>query len=226
MPKFTLHTYWRSSSSYRVRIALLYKGLPHEQVFVNLLEGEQKKPEYLATSPTGFVPCLDIDGTPYVESVAIIEMLEELFPDPPLLPRRPEERARVRALVQIINAGTQPLQNLSVLARVSSEQEARVAWMKHFITRGLGAFEALVARFDKERGFGGPFACGSSFTMADAFLVPQVYAARRYGVDLTPYSRVARADAAALALPFVADARPEAQPDAKPSATLKPSPVK
>ena len=209
MAKLVLSTYWRSSCSFRVRIALGYKKLAYEPMFVNLLDGEQKKPEYLAKNPIGHVPTLTIDGAPYVESVAIMELLEELYPDPPLLPKTPQERARVRALVETINAGIQPLQNLVVLERVAgSDAEKRTAWMKHFIPRGLGAFEQLASE-------SGPFANGAAFSMADACLVPQVYAARRVGVDLAAFPRIVRADAAASELSFVAAAKPEAQPDAK-----------
>ena len=207
--KLVLSTYWRSSCSFRVRIALGYKKLAYEPLFVNLLEGEQKKPENLARNPIGHVPTLAIDGVTYVESVAIMELLEELYPDPPLLPKTPQDRARVRALVQTINAGIQPLQNLIVLDRVGgTDQAKRNEWMKYFITRGLGAFEAQASE-------SGPFAFGAAFTMADACLVPQIYAARRVGVDLTPFPRIVRAEAAASDLPFVAAAKPEAQPDAK-----------
>src|SRR4029079_11911593 len=121
MASLTLSTYWRSSCSFRVRIALGYKKLAYEPVFVNILEGEQKKPEYLAKNPIGHVPTLSIDGVTYVESVAIMELLEELYPDPPLLPKTPQERARVRALVETINAGIQPLQNLIVLDRAGGK---------------------------------------------------------------------------------------------------------
>ena len=207
--KLTLSTYWRSSCSFRVRIALGYKKLAYESKHVNIVSGEQKTPEYLALNPIGHVPTLHIDGVPYVESVAIMELLEELHPEPALLPRTPQDRARVRALVETINAGIQPLQNLIVLERVGGDdQDKRNAWMKFFIARGLGAFEALASEK-------GPFAFGEAFTMADACLVPQVFAARRVGVDLTPFPRIVRADAAASALPFVATARPEAQADAK-----------
>jgi maleylacetoacetate isomerase len=219
MAKLSLSTYWRSSCSFRVRIALGYKKLAYESVCVNLLDGEQKKPENLAQNPIGHVPTLSIDGVQYVESVAIMELLEELYPDPPLLPKSPHDRARVRGLVETINAGTQPLQNLSTLERVGTEPEKRTAWMKHFVTRGLGAFEALVASAEKE-GDSGPFAFGSAFTMADVCLVPQVFAARRVGVDLTPFPRILRADAVASELPFVVAAAPGAQPDARPDAKL------
>jgi maleylacetoacetate isomerase len=208
--KVELFTYWRSSSSYRVRIALGYKGLAWTPRYVNLLEKENKKEDYAKSSPTSYVPCLVVDGKTYVESVAICELLDELAPSPPFLPKSPEDRARVRALVEIINAGTQPLQNLSVLEKLGDDKEVRVAWLRHFIGRGLAAFEALAdAR--------GPFAFGEAFTLADAFLVPQVYAARRFGVDLAPLPRVVRAETAALELPFVDAARPEKQGDARAS---------
>ena len=206
--KLTLSTYWRSSCSYRVRVALGYKGLAHDQVFVNLIDGEQNKPEHLARNPIGHVPTLTVDGVTYVESVAIMELLEELYPEPALLPKSPQDRARVRALAETINAGVQPLQNTSVLAYLGEDKDQRIAWLKHWITRGLTAFEALA-------GAKGPFAFGSTLSLADCCLVPQVYAARRFGVDLTPFPRIVRAEAAAMELPFVAAAKPEAQPDAK-----------
>lgn len=217
MAKLILANYWRSSCSYRVRIALGYKNLAYEPVFVNLLDGEQKTAEYKAQNPIGHVPTLTIDGVPYVESVAIMELLEELYPDPPLLPKTPQHRARVRELVETINAGIQPLQNLVVLDRIGdakTEHDKRVAWMKFFMPRGLAAYEALVARAEND-GLTGPFSFGSTFSIADACLIPQVYAARRVGVDLTPFPRILRIDAAASELPFVAAAKPEAQPDAK-----------
>ena len=204
-----LATYWRSSCSFRVRIALGYKSVSYEPLLVNLLEGEQKKPAHLAKNPIGHVPTLTIDGVTHVDSIAIMELLEELYPEPALLPKAPHDRARVRALVQTIAAGIQPLQNLVVLDRIGgTDQEKRSDWMKFWITRGLGAFEALASE-------SGPFAFGTVFTMADACLVPQIYASRRVGVDLTPFPRILRAEAAASELAFVASARPEAQPDAK-----------
>jgi maleylacetoacetate isomerase len=215
MPKLVLHTYWRSSASHRVRIALGYKKLAYDPVFVNLLEGAQKSPAYKAKNPMGYLPCLLVDDKPFVESVAILELLEELHPDPPLLPRAPEDRARVRALVQFVNAGIQPLQNLVVLEQLGDDKERRAAWLRHFIGRGLTAFEALVARCEEETGNEGPFAFGEQFTMADVLLVPQVYAARRYGVDLEACPRVVRAEKAASELAFVKAAHPESQPDAK-----------
>ena len=216
MPNLTLYTYWRSSASHRVRIALGYKGLTYDPVYVNLLEGEQRKDEYKQTNPMGHLPCLVIDGVKYVESTAIIELLEELYPEPALLPKKPEDRARVRALMQIVNSGIQPLQNLVVLDRIGEDKEKRLDWLHHFITRGLTAWEALASRYAEETGQKGPFAYGSTFTAADAVLIPQLYSARRFGIDLSPYPTILRLDEATKDLPFVKAAYPDAQPDAKP----------
>ena len=208
--RLVLHTYWRSSSSYRVRIALALKQVPHEVVTVNLLTHEHKSEAYMkANNPMAHVPCLVVDGEPFIESVAIIELLEELYPEPALYPKSPTARAHVRALVEIINSGTQPFQNLSVLGRLESD-DARKAWAASFIARGLGAFEALLGRRDHA----GPFCCGDTMSVADVFLVPQVMGAVRFGVDLGAMPRIRRANEAALALPALQSARPEAQPDA------------
>jgi maleylacetoacetate isomerase len=210
MANVVLHSYWRSSSSYRVRIALALKKVAHETVPVNLLSREQKEQAYMdAKNPMGNVPCLTIDGEPFIESVAIIELLDELYPDPPLFPRDPRKKAHVRALVEIVNSGTQPFQNLSVLARLDSE-DARKAWAQSFIARGLGAFEVLLARRNEP----GPFCCGDTMGAADVFLVPQVMGAVRFGVDLEPMPLIRRAHEAAQAHPAVIAARPETQPDA------------
>ncbi len=214
MSDLVLYTYWRSSSSYRVRIALGYKGLPHRSVPVNLLAKEQSSEQHVARSPMGYVPCLEVDGKPFVESVALFELLEELHPDPPLYPRDPFDRARVRAMVEMVNAGIQPLQNLHVLLHHAPEAAAeRIAWGRHFNERGLEGLERAMVRHDM-LGVHGRFAYGDAFSAADAFLVPQVYSARRFGVDLSRFPRVSAAAEASLALPFVAAAAPEAQPDA------------
>jgi maleylpyruvate isomerase len=207
--RLVLNTYWRSSASHRVRLALGYKGLAYEPVFVNLLEGEQRKDEYKEKNPTGYLPCLTVDGEKrFVESTAIMEWLEEVHPEPPLLPKSPDERARVRALVQVINSGIQPLQNLIVLDKLGDDKEKRLEWLRFFITKGLGAFEKLA---DEK----GPFAGGATFGIADCTLLPQLYAARRYGVDLNALPRILRAEEAAKDLPFVKAAYPDNQPDAK-----------
>lgn len=216
MHTLTLYTYWRSSASHRVRLALGYKGLDYEPRYVNLLEGEQRGDAYKAVNPIGHLPCLVVGGVKYVESTAIIELLDELFPEPPLLPKAPEDRARVRALVQIVNSGIQPLQNLSVLDRIGTDKEKRLEWLRHFLTRGLSAWEALATRFADETGQRGRFSFGDAFTAADAVLLPQLYAARRFGIDLGAYPKITSVDEATRDLPFVKAAYPDAQPDAKP----------
>jgi maleylacetoacetate isomerase len=215
MSELVLYTYWRSSSAYRVRLALAAKGLPYVSVPVNLLEGEQRSPAHLARSPMGHVPCLEVNGEAFVESVAIVELLEDLHPAPPLLPRDPAGRARVRALVEIVNAGTQPLQNLHVLQKLSPDPEVRKAWIVHFIAKGLGAYDAMMASHEK-RGVKGRFSYGDALSIADCYLLPQVYNARRYHVDLGPFPRVAAAAEAIAATEAGRAAAPEAQPDAPP----------
>ncbi|WP_394840056.1 maleylacetoacetate isomerase [Pendulispora rubella] len=215
MPTLRLYTYWRSSSSYRVRFALELKKLAYESVAVNLREGEQHGEEHRERSPTGYVPCLFIDGRPVVESVAIIELLDELFPHPPLYPREPWARARVRSLVEVINAGTQPLQNLAVLDRLGSDAKVRTEWAKHFNTRGLASVERLMTLHEKE-GVEGRFAYGDTLTAADLFLVPQMYSAQRFGVDLSAFPRAVAAAEAALSSEAAQAAMPERQPDARP----------
>jgi maleylacetoacetate isomerase len=216
MSSLTLYTYWRSSASHRIRIALGYKGLSYDPVYVNLLAGEQRRDDYKKVNPMGYLPCLVVNGAKYVESTAIIELLEDLYPEPALLPKKPEDRARVRALMQIVNAGIQPLQNLVVLDRIGDDKDKRLEWLNHFITRGLTAWEALASRFAEETGNKGPFAYGSSFTAADAVLIPQLYTARRFNVDLSAFPTILRVDEATKDLPFVKAAYPDAQPDAKP----------
>ncbi|MFO0643495.1 MAG: maleylacetoacetate isomerase [Polyangiaceae bacterium] len=209
-----LHSYWRSSCSYRVRLGLGAKGLAHDTVTVNLLQGEQNGAEYRAISPTGYVPTLTIDGETFVESMAILELLEELYPSPALLPSTPELRAHVRGLCQIVAAGIQPLQNLNVVRKAASDAAGQKAWMQHFIGKGLAAFEARLAALEARGVAPGPFVLGPSFGMADCVLVPQVYAALRNDVDLTPMPRIRRAVEASKDLPFVKAAHPDAQPDA------------
>jgi maleylacetoacetate isomerase len=216
-PSLVLHGYWRSSSAYRVRIALELKGLRYRSEHVNLLAGEQRGDAHRARNPSGYVPALEVDGAVLVESVAIVEWLEEAFPTPPLLPRALLDRAHARALVETINAGTQPLQNLWVLNHFfGPDAEAKGAWARHVIARGLSAFEELVARHRGATGAGGPFSVGDAPTLADALLVPQLYNARRFQVDLAPYPHVVAIDAACAKLEAFARAHPDAQPDAKP----------
>lgn len=210
----TLHAYWRSSASYRVRIALNLKGLPYAVVPVNLVRegGEHRRDDYLARNPQGLVPTLEVDGVPLTQSLAILEWLEEEHPLPPLLPRDPISRARVRSFALAIACEVSPLSNLMVreyLDRVLKlDAAAQQAWHAHWIGRGLAACEAMIA------GGTGPFCFGEAPTIADCVLVPQLYNARRFGIDLAGFPALLRAEAAMLALPAVQRAAPEAQPDA------------
>lgn len=190
----TLYHYWRSSSSWRVRWALLYKGVAFETVHINLLEGEQRAEAFREKNPAGYVPALAIDGKVLAESVAICEYLDDTRPEPPLRPSDPYLRARMRQLVELINAGTQPLQNLLVLGRLG---DGKNAWARDFIGRGLGAFEAAL-RGLRHEGVGGPFCLGSGVTMAELYLVPQLYNARRFDVDLSPFPLCLEVEGAAL----------------------------
>jgi maleylacetoacetate isomerase len=215
-PKLVLYSYWRSSSSYRVRLALAAKHLPYEYVAVSLLDGSQSTPAHLARSPMGTVPCLEIDGCPIVESVAIIELLDELVPSPPLYPRDPFDRAFVRTIVEIVNAGIQPFHNLRTLARVSSDAEQKKAWARSSIEHGFAAIEALLERRARETGVAPRFAFGDSFGAADVFLLPQMYGARRFGVDVARFPRLVAVEATGLLTDAAKSAVPERQPDAPP----------
>ena len=213
--RITLFNYWRSSSSHRVRIALAYKGLEYDYVAVNLLNDEQHHPAHEARSPMGHVPCLVYDGLTYVESVAIVELLEERHPVPRLYPGDVHGRARVRALVEMVNSGIQPLHNRGVLLHVSPDPAEQKKWAKHFTERGLASLESALAMNAKE-GVRGRFAFGRDLTAADVFLVPQVVAARRFGVDVAAYPRVLAAYDAAMEHEAFQRAAPEHQPDAAP----------
>lgn len=188
--QFRLYHYWRSSSSWRVRWALALKRVPCEFIPVNLLEGEQTSQPHRRRNPLGVVPVLEIlrgEGPSQflAESVAIVEWLEETFPKPKLIPGDSFKRARIRQLSQIVNAGIQPLQNLKTMVFYSEESEKRNAWSKHWIRNGFQAYEALV----KETV--GKFSVGDQITMADLFLIPQCYNAKRFSVPLEEFSTIA-----------------------------------
>ncbi len=208
-----LHGYFRSSASYRVRIGLNLKGLRAEHLPHHLRKGEQCAPAYLALNPQGFVPTLESDaGDIITQSLAIIEWLEETHPNPPLLPRDPLRRAKVRAFSQAIACDTHPVQNLKVLARLRRlglPEEQVTAWAAWANREGLTACEKLIAAEP------GPFCFGATVTMADLCLVPQLANARRFGVDVSAFPRLLQAEAAAKALPAFADAAPERQSDAE-----------
>jgi maleylacetoacetate isomerase len=212
-PRIVLFGYWRSSCSHRVRIALALKGLEYETSAVNLSTDEQLGDGYAARNPNRLVPCLVYDGVPYVESVAIVEFLEERHPTPPLLPEGAHGRARVRALVETINSTVQPLQNRRVLRRVSSDPTAQAAWTTHFVGRGMEAFEAMLDANARE-GIGGPYAYGASPTAADVVLVPEVVWAQRAGLDVAALPRTWAAFQAAMQLDAFQRAAPDKQADA------------
>ncbi len=205
-----LYHYFRSSSSWRVRWALAYKGIAYTAVAVNLLKDEQQQADYVAKNPLGVVPTLAIAGHHLVESVAIVEYLEEVQPLPALLPAEALDRARVRQLVQVIGADTQPLQNLSVLrhiGRLDASPDAAKEWARHYIVRGFNAYESLLGQADWPRGI---YSYGDEVTMAELCLVPQCYNARRQGLDLGRWPRIAAIEAAALATPAALQSHPDA----------------
>jgi maleylpyruvate isomerase len=207
-----LHGYFRSSASYRVRIALNLKGLGAEHLPRHLRKGEQRDPSYLAINPQGLVPTLQDQGTVITQSLAIIEWLEETHPAPPLLPKDPLRRAHVRAFAQVLACDTHPVQNLKVLARLRElglPEEQVTGWAAWANREGLSACEALIANES------GPFCFGDAPTMADLCLVPQLANARRFGVDVAAYPRLLKAEAAARNLKAFADAAPERQADAE-----------
>ena len=201
-----LYDYWRSSASYRVRIALNLKGATYERVAVNLLDGAQHDEAYRARNPQGLVPLLEADGLRLTQSLAIVAWLDAHFPDPPLVPDEADARAHVLALALTIAADIHPLNNLRVLKRLAKlgiDQEARDDWYRHWVRLGFEALEALAAPR------AGRFLFGDAITLADVCLVPQMYNARRFELPLDPYPTLVRADAEASALDAVAAAHPD-----------------
>ncbi len=209
-----LWSYWRSSSSQRVRIALHWKGIAFEYLAVNLIKdgGEQHRPEHRARSPMDKVPVLELDdGRLLTESMAIVEYLEDTHPQPPLLPRDPYARARARMLAEMVNSGIQPLQNLVILQHLKRDLHTdEKAWIARWVGGGLEALEHAV------RAGAGRFCVGDEPTIADAFLVPEMTWARRQGVDFSRVPKLVEIDAACAELPAFAAAAPERQPDARP----------
>jgi maleylpyruvate isomerase len=207
-----LHGYWRSTASYRVRIALNYKRLAYEDRTYDLRAGAQRDDDYLRLNPLGLVPALEIDGALMTQSASIIEWLEDVHPLPSLLPSNPLHRATVRSMAGTIASDIHPLNNLRVLtalrANFDAEQAHIDSWIARWIGEGFASLEILIGKH------GGVFAFGDSPTMADCFLVPQVYSAERFSVDLAPYPRIRAAAAAARALSAFSDAHPDRQPDA------------
>jgi len=207
-----LYSYFRSSAAYRVRIALNLKGIAYETVSVHLVKdgGHNKRPEFRAVNPQMRVPVLVAPGGEHLlQSLAIIEYLDETQPEPPLLPKDPIARAKARALADLIACDIHPLNNTSPLRylkhELHQEQSAIDAWYHHWVTEGFEALEALVGA--------GPYCYGGEVTIADICLVPQVNNARRLKVSLDKFPKIVAIDAACLALPAFDRARPENQPD-------------
>lgn len=205
--------YFRSGASYRVRIALNMKGIKVEHAFRHLRKGEQRSDDYLKINPQGLVPSLILDdGTVLTQSIAIMEWLDETHPEPPLLPKDPVIRAKVRAFALAVSCDIHPVQNLGPLNKLAAfgvDQANVTRWAKEVNFDGLQACEALIAA---EKG---PFCFGDKPTMADICLVPQLVNARRFGADISGFKRILEAEAACLKLPAFADAVPEKQPDAE-----------
>jgi maleylpyruvate isomerase len=211
-----LYGYWRSSCTWRVRIALAHKGLDYETVPVNLLEGEQRAEGYTQRNPMRQVPTLEVEqqGTTrrLTQSMAILEWLEETWPEPALLPEDPFERARARQLAEMVNAGIQPLQNFSGLLRLEELGVDRKKWGHEWIARGMAALEREMAET------AGQFAVGDRVTFADLCLIPQLFNARRFEVEVSVYPTLSRVEQACAELPAFQAAHADRQPDA-PSST-------
>ncbi|BCW88835.1 Maleylpyruvate isomerase [Alphaproteobacteria bacterium SO-S41] len=212
MSNLVHYTYANSSAAYRVRIALNLKGLKAEERYVHLLKdgGQHHAAGYAALNPQEVVPTLVDDGQAIGQSLAIIEYLDEVHPEPALLPRDPLGRARVRQIALAVACDIHPVNNLRVRQYLKNDlaldDAASTTWMKHWIDLGFAGIEPLLDPV-------GPYACGATVTLADIFLVPQVFNARRFAFPLDAYPRLVRADAAARALSAFADAAPEKQPD-------------
>ncbi len=211
-----LYSYWRSSAAYRVRIGLNLKGLSYETLPIHLLRngGEQHAPDYVDKNPQHLVPTLLHGNRVVRQSLAILEYLDEAWPSPRLLPVTARDRARVRALAQMITSDIHPLNNLRVLQYLEKElqvtQTQRDEWVRHWIVEGFRAIEQVL-----NEGFSSDLYChGESPGLADCCLVPQIYNARRFGVDMAVFPAMSRIEQACLSLPAFDSARPELQPDA------------
>jgi maleylpyruvate isomerase len=209
-----LYNYWRSSSSYRVRIALAWKRVPYDYVALNLRAGAQWSDDHVRRSSMGKVPLLEVERDGAVqrvaESIAIIEWIDELYPEPPLLPADPYARARARMLTEMVNSGIQPFQNLSVTKYIKQTGGDPDTWTRHWVGRGIAALETSVNET------AGQFSVGDAVSVADLYLVPQLYWARQFGIDLDSAPTLLRIEDRCLALPAFDEARPERQPDAAP----------
>lgn len=211
-----LYSYFRSSASYRVRIALHYKKIPFKYVPVHLVKngGEQFSAEYKKLNPQGQVPCLVINGKPISQSMAIIQYLEDICPEPRVFPTDPYEKAIVIQVCEAFNSGIQPLQNLTVLtqleAQCAASPEAKTKWIHHWNHVGLASIEEILKKTS------GTHCFGDAITAADFFLVPQVFSAKRFGVEVSLYPNILRLNETALQHPAFQLAEPHRQPDYTP----------
>jgi maleylacetoacetate isomerase len=208
-----LYGYFRSSAAFRVRIALNLKGLAYDAAFVHLRRNEQSRPDYLSVNPQGLVPALDDAGKVLIQSLAIIEYLDETHPDPPLLPQNAADRARVRALADIVACDIHPINNLRVLRYLIHDlgrsEDDIATWYNHWIAAGFKALEPLLAGDPRT----GRFCHGDRPGLADIVLVPQVVNAERYHLDMASYPTIARIHENCMQLAAFRDAHPQSQPD-------------
>lgn len=209
-----LYSYFRSSAAYRVRIALSLKGLSYETVSKSLLDNQHRSSDYLERNPQGLIPAIEIDEHVISQSLAIIELLEELYPEPALLPPQPLARAQVRSMALAIACDIHPLNNLRVLnylrERLALTDSAVSAWYAHWIAEGFAGLETLAARYSTHA----RYCFGDSVSLADVFLVPQIFNARRFNVDISGFPTLIRISDHLQSLPQFAAAHPSVQPDA------------
>jgi maleylacetoacetate isomerase/maleylpyruvate isomerase len=210
---FTLHSAWRATAPYRVRIGLALKGVAYDYAAVDLIAGDQRTPEYRAVNPQGLTPALDIGERVLTQSLAILEWLEEEYPEPAILPKAALDRQAVRTMAGIVACDIHPLNNTRVgrkLNKMGIDQAGILDWTQGWIRDGFDALEPLVAKHGKG------FAFGETPTLADCCLIPQVYSANRYEVDLAPYPAIRAVAERAAEHPAFQAAHPNRQPDAKP----------
>lgn len=209
--QLTLHSAWRSSAAYRVRIGLNLKGLAYDVAPVNLVANQHQAPAFAALNPQRLLPALEVGGRTLTQSLAILDWLDETVPAPPLLPADPFDRAQVRAMAQIVASDIHPVNNLRILRALTElgvDEPDREAWIGRWITDGFTALETMVARH------GAGYAFGDAPTLADCCLVPQVYNAERFKTDLTPFPAIRTVAARCAEHPAFAAAHPNQQPDA------------
>jgi maleylacetoacetate isomerase len=210
-----LYTFFRSSAAFRVRIALNLKGLQYESAPKHFARNEHRTQEYLALNPQGLIPALAVDGVVLSQSLAIVEYLNDRHPQPPLLPADPLDRARVRSMALAIACEIHPLNNLRVLNYLRSDlkqdDEGVGTWYRHWVSEGFGGLEQQAREFSA----GGRYCFGDAVSLADVCLVPQMFNARRFNADLTPFPTLTGISAHLESLPAFAAARPEVQPDAR-----------